>query len=291
MGVEMMQVGARQGAVGTSNRYHWQQPLGATANPRGTDKTDFPIVPVPPDRYDDVANIKNQYAHMNQGNTNWVVPFTESDAAFLMRKRNIEERAQFDMWIQQKYNLADPAQNMMLQQIAPDLYQRREEVIDTQQDMVSRYAKMRLRGAKSIDDLYFEWLIETGRLTLPKGPIWDPVAWRKAQFDNPRGDPETDRQANRQRYYAGFFSPLKWMSNSQAGREANSANYFDVTGTDTRYENHTGGNYFSGSGDVYGARYPNVFGTVPSPFIAAVPGDGQGQGAVAAIPAAVPGQP
>ena len=151
-GVEMMRAGAQAGQVGQSRRYHWQHPADSQAA-----KTEFPIVPVAPDAYDDVANIKSQYAAVGAvagGNqSNWVVPFEQSDAAYLLRKRDAEEKAQYDRWLQQKYNLADPAQNMMLQNIAPQLYQRREEVIDANQDLVTRYAKIRLRGAKTEEDL------------------------------------------------------------------------------------------------------------------------------------------
>ena len=289
MGVNMMRAGAQAGAVGTSNRYHWQQPIGGP-----NAGTDFPIVPVGPDGYDDVANIKNEYAHLTGaagGATNWVVPFEQADAAYLMRKRDQEEKAQFDMWIQQKYNLADPAQNMMLQQIAPELYQRREEVIDTQQDMVSRYAKMRLRGAKSLEDLYFEWLVETQRMDLPKGPIWNPKAWRLAQSNNPNEYEAADRRWNENRYYAGFFSPLKWMSATQSGQQANAANYFDITGTGVQYQNRTAGSTYVGSGTSYAARYPNVYTPIPAAHINAVQADNNANPAilgVAAVPASAP---
>lgn len=274
-GAAVMRAGAKEGAVGTSKRYHWQQDInGPNAN------VEFPIVPVGPDPYDDVANIKDQYAYLGSaagGNkSNWVVPFEQADAQYLMRKRDQEEKAQFDMWVTQKFNLTDPAQNMMLQSIAPELFQRREEVIDTQQNLVSRYAKMRLRGAKNIEDLYLEWLIETGRIDLPKGPIWDPKAWRKAQFNNAGGDPSVDRQANRGRYYAGFFSPLKWMGGNtdgirQMGNQANTANYFDVTGTNQVYRNNVAGApYFSdASVNMYGDRYANVYMPPPQPARAA----------------------
>lgn len=249
MGVNMMRAGAQTGAVSSSKRYHWQQPLADAAS-----HTEFPIVPVGPDGYDDVANIKSQYAAAGAGQTNWVVPFDQSDAAFIMRKRDQEEKAQFDAWATQKYDLTDPAQNMMLQQIAPELYQRREELIDSQQDMVSRYAKLRLRGAKSLEDLYFEWLIETKRLELPQGPIWNPRAWRAAQ----RGQMGDSAWQN-QRYQAGFFSPLKFMSNTQTGSVHN-ANYFDVTGGADQFNPTKAQRYaLPRTADNSVFRYPNAY--------------------------------
>lgn len=261
-GVNMMRVGATQGAVGTSKRYHWQQPAWTEANGNITTneaaKNEFPIVPVGPDPYDDIANIKSQYGKPNNVGANWVVPFEASDAAYLMRKRDAEEKAQFDAWVTQKYDLTDPAQNMMLQSIAPELYQRREEVIDTQQALVSKYAKVRLRGAKSLDDLYLEWLIETGRIDLPQGPIWDPLRWRAAQGGGGPavGGAAKDLEWNRKRYNAGFFSPLRWMSETQSGRAANTANRFDITGTDDPYQNARVPFYEKG-GSLYAPRYPD----------------------------------
>lgn len=269
-GVNMMRVGARQGAVGTSKRYHWQTDPATPAS-----RTEFPIVSVGPDPYDDVAHIKSQYANAGAGNTNWVVPFERSDAAYLMRKRDQEEKAQFDAWVSQKYDLTDPAQNMMLQTIAPELYQRREEVIDTQQALVTRYAKCRLRGAKSLDDLYLEWLVETGRIDLPKGPIWSPRTWR----DQQRGQQE-DVMFNRGRYMAGFFSPLKWMSETQAGQGATANNRFDIAGDGNRYEN-VRAPYYGVGGEIYDLRYPNPF-----PYA-----DVAGQLARPAIPALAPPAP
>jgi hypothetical protein len=104
----------------------------------------------------------------------------------------------------------------MLQNIAPELFQRREEVIDANQALVSAYAKTRLRGAKSLSDLELEWLIETGRLELPKGPIWNPKEWRKAQTGATTDQEDIDWQ--HRRYTFGLFSPLQWLTDANPGR-------------------------------------------------------------------------
>jgi len=152
-----MRMNAETGATSTSLRYQWQMPY-STIDEQNRASNEFPIVPVPKDPYDDTANIKSQYADADKAGGNWVVPFDQADAQYLLRKRDAQEKAQFDAWVMQKYDITDPAQNMMLQNIAPELFQRREEVIDSQQALVSAYAKMRLRGAKSLSDLELEWL-------------------------------------------------------------------------------------------------------------------------------------
>lgn len=138
---------------------------------------EFPLIPFARDTYDATAEMKGQVANLT--NTNWVVPFDQGDAAYVNRKRDALEQADYDRWIYQKYDLAHPANVKLLQELAPSQYERRLAVIDTQQNLVSRYAKIRLRGPKDESDLKFEWMVETGRIQLPKGPIWDPKQWLK----------------------------------------------------------------------------------------------------------------
>lgn len=226
-GVAQLGGDAQMNVKGPSFKYNWSIPR---RDPRST--TEYPLVATPGDAYDDIAFYKEQFSQggvAGVGN-NWVVPFEQSDAAYLRRKRDAAEKAAFDVWVNQKFDLADPAQNIMLQNIAPELYKRREEIIDQQQDLVSRYAKLRLRGAKSLEDLQFEWMIETNRVELPQGPIWNPREWRRLQLGNP-ADSQTDINANRQRFIAGFFSPLRLLTAAdQNARQADTRNYFDIAG-------------------------------------------------------------
>lgn len=219
-----MRANAQTGATSITRKYQWQMPRDG----QGSYTQEFPIVPVAHDPYDDVANIKSSYALAEEGKTNWVVPFEQADAAYMMRKRDDQEKAQFDAWVMQKYDIKDPAQNLMLQNIAPELFQRREEVIDANQQLVSAYAKMRLRGAKSLADLELEWLIETGRVELPAGPIWQPSRWRQAQ-SGATTDAE-DQAWNAGRYTFGLFSPMQWLTESNAGRQAKPQNRADIRG-------------------------------------------------------------
>lgn len=234
--VNAMRANATTGVTATSNAYQWTGLQGQPSN-----RNEFPIVTVPKDSYDDIANIKAQYAQSTQVGDNWVIPFENSDAQFLLRKRDAEEKAMFDAWVTQKYNITDPAQNMMLQRIAPELFTRREEVINQMQDLVSRYAKLRLRGAQSIDDLQLEWLVETKRLTLPKGPIWDPARWRAQEVGYAAGRPQdasvpneqnlaADNEWNANRYRKGLFNPLKWLTRGDAAWTPLAANPADIYG-------------------------------------------------------------
>src|ERR1044072_7699791 len=191
-------------AAGVSGKY-------AVVDGSNQQDNEFPYVPFAPDTYDDTADIKKEFANGAQAGTNWVVPFTEQDAAYVRRQRDQMENADFDRWIMQKFDLNDPAQLFLFQQIAPEQFQRRMDLIDYEQNLVTKYAKMRLMGPRTMEDLKFEWLIETGRVELPQGPIWDPVKWITNQLAGGQAPRPTTEQewalrgdANRNRFMAGM---------------------------------------------------------------------------------------
>lgn len=224
-------------ASGVSGKYAVVEGSDFTSN-------EFPYVPFAPDSYDDVADIKNTYANLRGpagAAVNWVVPFTEEDANYVRRQRDQVENADFDRWVMRKFDLEDPAQLFLFQQIAPEQFQRRMDLIDYEQNLVTKYAKMRLLGPRSLDDLKFEWLVETKRIELPEGPIWDPRRWMQGQLQQADAYPElvnnlataTTRAAygtaNRTRFMAGLFSPIKYLQQNQVGWDP-SANLSDIRG-------------------------------------------------------------
>ena len=265
-GTNRMRLNAETGNVSTSKRYIWQIPRGDAAA-----SNDFPIVATRKDPYDTTANIKAEFAREADVGGNWMVPFTEGDADYLKRKRDDQEKALFDSWVMTKYDITDPAQNLMLQTIAPELFQRREEVIDSQQALAGQYAKLRLRGAKSLDDLEMEWRIETGRLDLPRGPIWDPMAWRDAQSQHglgavPGNPNQHDADWNARRYRHGMFSPLKWLTANTSGWGA-AANRADIRGDAANavvrnipVPGNTWANYWGGNPVMYPVTPANTTG-------------------------------
>ena len=227
---------------------------------------EFPYIPFARDNYDDVANIKKTWtkdaADGGLGAAPTVV-LGKEDADYVLRQRAQIENADFDRWVMQKYDLRDPAQNFLMQQIAPDQFQRRLDLIDYQQNVVSKYARLRLLGAKSLDDLRFEWLVESGKIELPAGPIWDPVQWMNAQYtqDN-AGAPPANNAAksllNRTRFQKGLFSPLQYPSETQVGWEPNLANPSDPRGIPNL---ETIGQIFSGTNK--GSQPYSRYGTNP----------------------------
>lgn len=201
---------------------------------------EFPYVPFAADSYDSIAAIKSTMAPRAAGaggGPQYVVPFEKEDAEYLLRQRAQVENADYDRWVMQKYDLSDPAQNFLMQQIAPDQFQRRLDLIDYQQALVSKYARIRLLGPKSQDDLRFEWLVETGRIQLPKGPIWDPQKWMDNQYRDTAapaaGGVYTAAEKstiNRTRFMKGLFNPLKYPAEDSTGLQPNVNNRSDIVG-------------------------------------------------------------
>jgi len=279
---------------------------------------EFPYVPFAPDSYDDIADIKQNFAVAQNVGENWIVPFTDQDANYVRRQRDQMENADFDRWIMQKFNLSDPAQLFLFQQIAPEQFQRRMDLIDYEQNIVTRYAKLRLMGARTLDDLKFEWLIETGRIELPQGPIWDPIQWMNNQLNGgPAALPANLAEAaalgerNRQRFMAGLFSPLKMLNQDQVGWQPKANFPSDIRGSpNSRTMNqlfegsnrpdsyiHYGGNPIVNAvpaqynADIYGAKFGNDAAPGAGAARAAGARLGYGMRPVAAGPAAAAALP
>ena len=203
---------------------------------------EFPYRPFVNDSYDNIAQLKYQ---ISRGN--YRVPFEKVDAEYLFRQRAQVENADYDRWVMQKYDLTNPAQNMLLQKLDPDQFKRRMDLLKKQIALESRYAEVRMLGAKSEEDLKLEWLIETGRIQMPEGPLWDPQRWMENQmqkyelhkhpgqkFDE---DPDTKKTqlslTNRQRFTSALFSPLRFPGQAETGWQSNRNNFSDIRGFET----------------------------------------------------------
>ncbi len=184
---------------------------------------EFPYRPFVLDTYDSIAQLKEKIS-----GGNYKVPFEKEDAEYLLRQRAQVENADYDRWVMQKYDLSNPAQNLMLQRIDPDQFKRRMDLLKQQLEVESKYAEVRMMGPKSEDDLKFEWLVETGRLQLPEGPLWNPQEWmerqlreyhHKGSFSGLAGKrAEQLSIANRDRTKQALFRPLTHPLDNEVGR-------------------------------------------------------------------------
>jgi hypothetical protein len=206
----------------------------------------FPVRPFPSDAYDTTWSLKDDLSRPVIDENGVMIagpmatparplPFSAEDVAYLKRKRDDEEMVGYEAWKELKYNLNDPATRAWYEKVCPSYFQQRESLLEQQIDLASRYAKIRLRGPKTEDDFKLNYFIETGRISLPKGPLWDPFEWISAEAgvrpgDNPAQRDQKILEYNRQGYRKGLFNPTKVMTPEKGGLYANPYNIADVAG-------------------------------------------------------------
>lgn len=210
----------------------------------------FPIRPLPKDPYDTVWKIKQDLKEGNYVSAARPLPVTEEDLRYLKGKAAAEDYTAFLTWEASKYDLSDPATKEWFHKVCPSYFEQREQLIDDMIDLQAKYAKIRLRGPRSEDDLKLEFLIEKGDIELPNGPIWDPITiYTKPNqglgglnTQTPVNDIHTRvLDYNKRVYQAGLFSPLVPMAaqpapgtNHQKVMAPNPFNRADVRGDPTR---------------------------------------------------------
>ena len=206
-------------------------------NPYNPKQNEFPIKPIRKDPYDTDYLIKKELTDVKGGiSAARPLPYTERDIDYIKRKRDDEEYAAYSAWLGTLFDLTDPAQVALFKQIAPSYFTRREEVINEAIDMTSKYAKLRLFGAQTEEDLKFQWQVETGRVILPSGPIWDPLTWIEntaiQQGVAQKGEDQAVVMAawNQYVYEKGMFSPFRVLPQLLGGWGANKLNRTDIYG-------------------------------------------------------------
>lgn len=216
---------------------------------KAANSSKFPIRGFPSDPYDSMWSMKDDLSRPvtiqnEQGqnihipsivSTSRPLPITEQDIGYLKRKRDAEENLAYLAWQANKYDLNDPATRDWFEKRCPSYFAQRESLIEQQIDLAARYAKIRLRGAKTEDDLKLEYFIETDRVTLPKGPVWDPYAWVSMEAQTNPDQPVNvqERQIlnyNRNAYRKGLFNPTKVTIPQHAGMMQNPFNQGDIAG-------------------------------------------------------------
>lgn len=185
---------------------------------------EYPIVPFAPDKYDTIASIKQAVGSDKSKEafgTKWMVPFTDSDAQYMLRQQAQVKNANYERWLWQQYDVQNPAEAWIFQQIAPEQFEKRKQLILYQQNLATKYALLRLYGVKSEEDLMLKYLVETKQIELPEGPVWDPKRWMAAEskYADPTGKKHDagDTAKWRERYRRGMFSALTYPTEDQVG--------------------------------------------------------------------------
>jgi len=229
---------------GYLDKYTWTTP---TNLPDEQKATDFPVVPIAPNEYDTAIEIKSQVARQQN---NWMVPLSDLDVRWLLQKRDQMEKAEFDAWIGQKFDMTDPAQVALFKNIAPEYFERRKEVIESQVELQKRVALLKLTGITSMDDLQLAWAVETGRLKPVPVSVAAPGTWR--------AEVEPDQDAQDERYTSGLFSPIKWLTRANAGRKRVQGNTFAAINPSNNADQKYMTDMYSADGreSIWGERVP-----------------------------------
>lgn len=226
--------------------------------PHASKTNEYPVVPFAPDRYDTIASIKNAVgADANDAfGKKWMVPFTDSDAQYMLRQQAQVQNANYERWLWQQYDVEDPAQAWIFQQIAPEQFEKRKQLILYQQNLATRYAMLRLYGVKTEEDLMLKYLVDTKQVELPRGPIWNPREWMASQ--NNLSEEEYINEAAgldkwSARYVAGLFSPLKYVNEKQVGHiPGNRADPLSFSKDKVNYQLFAGRNQWQKPYNSYG---------------------------------------
>ena len=103
------------------------------------------------------------------------VPWTDKDTSYYASKVAAEDYAGFAAWCKNRVNLnGSYAELDWAQRTMPFLFDPQEQLLEQKLNDCNKFAKIRLRGPQSEDDWEFMYMVETGVIKLPKGPIYDP---------------------------------------------------------------------------------------------------------------------
>lgn len=136
----------------------------------------------PMDEYVELKNLamRSMYRGPNNEQGRVHTMLTDRDLAYVDDKRKQAEYARFLSWTEQWFNFGDPAQADLYAKAFPDYYEKRKDLILNIAQIQTRYAILRLLGPRTKEDFLFLWGIQTGRIPLITGPIWNPADWRGA---------------------------------------------------------------------------------------------------------------
>jgi len=164
------------------------------------------------------------------------------DIAYLYRKRQQAQLADYEKYIANRYNLKDPPTAMWFESIVPRYFQDRLAQIHEVAVLQEKIANLRLLGPQSEDDLWMEWALLNGVVQLPKGAVWDPDNWY-------------DTKDQQELYVRGLFNPRRYF----APTWRNPASRHDVTSQDVASPSWSGGSARGTDGQFGNTTVPRSF--------------------------------
>lgn len=101
------------------------------------------------------------------------VYYDDSVGRWLEKKEAATELANMDAWFGQNYNKSSIAERQFAQQIYPEYYTEREKLMMERAAMVVKLKAIQLRGPRNKEDLMLQYLVQSGKVQLPKD--WDRI--------------------------------------------------------------------------------------------------------------------
>ena len=163
------------------------------------------------DRMDDEMNMKMQLMD-DKGMTPFgQVYYDDKVGKWLERKSAVAESANFDAWFGKNFHKNDLASRQWAQQVNPNFYSEREKEMADRAQMVLKIKGIQMRGPQSKEDLYIQYMIDSGRVKLPAD--WDRLGINL----NTPGDRAYDEIAAQQkeRYAFGLIRMPLFLSSTQ----------------------------------------------------------------------------
>lgn len=137
---------------------------------------------------------------------------TDSDFDWLAKKREAEAAANFDAWVGSNFHTNDVVKRKWLQEVHPEYYDAREQLLIDRAKFALRVHLLKLRGAANEKDLVLAWGLQTGRVKLDDG--WDKIGYQPNEFS------AAEQQT---RFKNGLFSVKRFLSDSERTQYATAA--------------------------------------------------------------------
>lgn len=132
------------------------------------------------------------------------VTATDEDFKWLQHKRDAEAAANLDAWISSNFHVGDVTTRKWLQEVYPEYYAVREQMMMDRAKFALRVQLLLLRGPKNHKDLILLWGLQTGQIELDRD--WDRIG--------PSADTITPEDEQK-RFAKGLFNPLRYLSDDE----------------------------------------------------------------------------
>lgn len=163
---------------------------------------------------DEYLRMKMQFVEQSKGTA--VSPFgtiyaSDKDFEQILRKRQAEEKANFDAWVGTNFHTNSVTDRDFLQKVYPEYYKARVQEMESKANLALQVKKIDLFGPQNEEDLEVLYLLQTGQVELPKG--WDVIGYRE----------NFDAAEEQKKFVKQLWAPKRYFStgekkvNSQVG--------------------------------------------------------------------------